>query len=97
MHKCESLYYFIVLRVLVFCLCVCVCVRDFLQVSGREVNHKEMRMKTLFRLAPSASIKTSKISNIRWFIFNKFKHSIVGAGEFPGIMQSPVHEEVQLH
>lgn len=52
-HKCESLI------ILLYCF-VCACVKDSLQVSGREVDHEEIRMKTLFRLAPSAGSRLLK-------------------------------------
>lgn len=68
--------------------------RGSLQVSHRDVNWEEMRMKTLLRLTSSTWIKNCKESGIKWFIPSIFKTiTIRKGGKFPGIVQSLVHKE----
>lgn len=63
-----------------------------LQVSDREVNHYDVRMKTHFRL-----ISSVWIPDARQLIPNTFKHNIIICKKNPDIIQSLGHKETQLH
>lgn len=68
--------------------------RGSLQVASREMNCKEVKMKTQFVLTSSNWIKPSRESSDRQIIPNKYKHTLTWKKKFFGVIQSPVHEEV---